>query len=137
MVIVTQEEEELDTNRLMKGAQHVGHNEYPIIPQIVNVNLVQVPKEGTILFGSYLKYVESIRHDTQEPDSFPLPEHNGEFNPSRSAEDIKSESIEFTVLHPNVVCAHTTFSPETLTAKSYFLCGQRSFLGFEISDTLL
>lgn len=45
--------------------------------------------------------------------------------------------IDFTILHPNALCAHTSFSPETLTAKSFFLCGQRSFLGFEVSDALL
>jgi hypothetical protein len=141
MIILTQEDEELETARLMKGVQHVGHNEYPVIPQIVNVNLAPVPKEGTILFGSYLKYVESIKHDTQEgsPEHFPPPDQSSsEFVPiRRSIEDIKSENIEFTVLHPNAVCAHTSYSPETLTAKSYFLCGQRSFLGFEVSDALL
>ena len=66
----------------MTKIRHVGHNEYPIIPQIVTVDLVEVPKEGTvsfffffflfswsllcllfdcakILFGSYLKYPRS------------------------------------------------------------------------------
>ena len=34
----------------MTKIRHVGHNEYPIIPQIVTVDLVEVPKEGTVSF---------------------------------------------------------------------------------------
>ncbi len=75
MILITQDAEDLDVTKLMKGIQylfkkakfhklnlikhmHVGHNEYPIIPQIVNVNLCSdAPKDGTVSYCCGFSFV--------------------------------------------------------------------------------